>query len=286
MFSEIHIRRPKGAMISVSRLNTDPWPDMVYVPTVLGKSEMKGLPADTQIWRRPDRLLVMSILGRKHLPACRALISFIRAHANLDRISESGFEATKALQIHPNGVALHTKKNPGVTPIDKTSLLKIWPKKTVQIAYDKARLPREVLESIRENICGILPLKCEFVEIHLHDLVHLRREGKYDFAISSTSVDPVDPDSSTSFFFEANPSMIPSDSSSKGNFSKRIKDLRASGTGLRDGFRSLLFDAVEGGYVLPLFHASTFVIGRSYIDFSLTAPAIGNPDFQDLRRRP
>lgn len=286
MFSEIHIRRPKGSLISVDRLNSDPWPDIVYVPSVLAKTEMSGLPADTQVWQRRDRMLVMSILGRNHLSACRTLIGFVRANANLNRIAESGYEATRALQIHPKGVVLHSEKDPGVNAVDKTTLLKVWPKKTVEIAYDKSRIPREILDSIRENICGALPLKCEFVEISLRDLARFRKEGKYDFAITATNVDPVDSLTSTSYFFEASPSMIPSDKSAKGNFAKRIKDLRTSGKGLQEGFRALLFDAVEGGYVLPLFHTSTFVVGRSYIDFSLAETAVGNPDFQDMRRRP
>ncbi|MBX3022674.1 MAG: hypothetical protein KF799_13460 [Bdellovibrionales bacterium] len=286
MFQEIRIRRPPpGKLISGGALREDPWPDFIQVPTIVTKSDVAALPPGSQIWSsNHDRTISLSIIDRKRLLPIRTLLGFIKSNADLSLIGAGAHNAPLATQLPAKGLVLYSRKDPAIVNVDRAAFLKVWDKKTVSIAYDESRIPQEVLEGLKNSVCSVLPVKCVLERISLRDLKRLRRDGGYDLVISSMGADPTDIDGAIFQYFERDQPFIPSDNSAQGNFVARIQKLRQSEIGLIEGYQKLLSDAVELNYVLPIFRSSTTLMGRPYMDFSRSA--IGNFDFEDMRRRP
>jgi hypothetical protein len=273
IIDRVHLRRPAKS-ITASTLTEDAWPDFISSPIVLLKNDLLKLPPKASIWRRTnDRLLSLSHAG-KDLSATRLLFGYLKAHAPLKKFSELIDGGTFATQIYASGLILHSEKEPGDHSVPKADLVKAWPSGVVSIAYDPKRLPPPLVSILKTDICAaLLPLRCEFHAVDVKDLAKIRRSNEYNIYVGSVGVDSINLDGGLSYYFELNPSMIPSDSSAKGNFIARLKAARMSPGDHVELFREILFDAVEGNYVLPLAHYSTTLIGRSKIDLS-QAPAV------------
>jgi hypothetical protein len=279
------LRKPKE-IISVRTLLDDQWPDLVNFPNLILEKDVDQLPHDFSTWRRAnDRLLALSHAG-KNLPAIRALFNFLRAKAPLEKVTQLIAGGHLAKQIYSKGLILHSENDPQLNHLNDEQLKSLWPTGRVSLAYDPSRIPSPVIETFKADICSTLPLKCEFHSIQGQSLADIRRKGLYDVILGSVGVDSINLDGALSYYFELNPSMIPSDQSEKGNFIERLKKARQSGnTDLVPVYRQILFDAVEGGYVLPLAHYSTTFIGRPRIDFSKVPPVFETVPFSMIKIR-
>lgn len=286
MFSEVRLRQPKS-MISPETLSTDPWPDLVNIPSILAKKQIESFATPMNIWRRNlDRVIALSPMSSESLARTRLLIGYWRAHANLRLVSEAVAFGVFADQIFPSGSVLHLPEIRNNSSPSSAEIIAKIGARPVTIAYSDNRMPKEVLAALENHICGVLPVKYELIPINIKDLTGLRTGGSYDFYFGGLGVDTINLDASLSYYFESHPPPVPSDSSREGNFRKRIKELRMDQDKAKsENYLEIMRDVIELNYILPIAHSSTIVIGRAHLDFQLIPSNFETVPFGMIRHK-
>lgn len=285
MFERINMRRGVSD-VNATTLTTDSWPDMVTIPLAMLKSEAAKLPSGTNIWRRNnDRLVNFSPTGRDGLAATRSVLAFIQSHTKISDISDLVDHGYYADQIYAKGLILHSDQKFDRSSPSREELKKIWGSKPLLIGYARGRLHEEVRLALEKMICAVIPFPCEFHPLEVRDLTAARREKKFHLILGGVGVDSINLDGGLSYYFEMNPPIIPSDDSAVGNFVQRLKEIRKLPGSPTDSYRRLLFDVVNGFYFLPVFHCSTTVIAREFVDMSLAPTTFETVLFELIQRK-
>lgn len=269
MFDTVIVRRPK-APVSVRTLKDDTWPMVINIPSFALKKDVALLGPMPTSWRRHlDGLISLRFAGRSDVREFRTLIQYLRTHGDFKALSEIVEFAVPADQVYPKGQQLYSSTPPKIEKNSMDDLKKSWKHKDVKILYAPDRIPNEMIKAVERSLCRTLPFPCVFIETKIQEIENQRQAGVADLVLAGVGVDAINFDGALSYYFETEPNIIPSDDSMKGNFKRRMHEIRTSKVSDPiPAYRDLMKEVIETHSILPLFHVSTTFLGKSSVDLS------------------
>jgi MarR-like DNA-binding transcriptional regulator SgrR of sgrS sRNA len=192
------------------------------------------------------------------------LMQRMNAKALGDAVMDGMSGYTTAAQFFPRGYTLWDSaksKGKDVSSIPKMKTVRIIVPENYKTLKMEERLPK-IIQTIAEA-------KVDLEYVPLSDLND--RMKKQDYDILATGIAVADPnfEGAVSFFIERDPPFIPSNSAPN-NYSTRVKQARELDKNeLRaKAMRQIINDSQAAGYVVPLFHFSSFSVAKQEIDLS------------------
>jgi hypothetical protein len=185
-----------------------------------------------------------------------------------------------ARQIFPRGYPLYDPQfSCGESKVEIPLRFRTKP---AEILISPERIHFDVKKKIDDLMFQATGIKPRFREVPLETLSKEMIRGDFDFYAGVEGLAEPDPEEALSFFLESQtPLILPI----YNTFLKQFDEARRKQNDLEKlkGMKAILKSAVCEGYVLPLFHLSTFVIGRPEFDFSQAPHSDEYIEFFNLR---
>ncbi len=272
MADEIVVRPiPQGTDLQKILLEEGAWPNLVQISSLMPEDTLRKYQEKKfENWRRPtDRAFLFQLSPRNYSQDGLNLFKFLQGHLNKGKITEglSGYNSTE--QFFPKGYALHD----GQFKIEDFSENKIparFKDRPLEILLSPERVCQSLIENIKNSIREVTGHEPRILTINMAEYPTRFLSGNFDFYAGTVGIADPSPEGLMSFYFENEVKIIPPVQS---NFIKRLDDARKLPMEKRLAImRTLLSEAVNGGYAIPFFHLSTVGWARKGIDLSQIPP--------------
>ena len=279
---EIAVKIPEPGYDHQRILLQDLWPNLAQTFSTLPKdADAKYKAEKFSIWTHSlDRLYLLSAsksLAENHR---QALLQFLDKKLSRSSITQNLSGFTIADQVIPAGYPLH---DPTYQPYQEfVDLPKEFKKRAVEILCPGSKLDAQQVQNVKSSLTEALGIEPHLQCIPLGEAGPRMAKGDYDLFMGSYGIADPDSEGLMSFYFEGDARAIPA---AGNNFINRLDHARKeqNQTKRLNLMRTILSDAKNEGYILPLFHLSTVGIARPEIDLSQIPKTDESPTFSKIR---
>lgn len=260
------IRTPVPGADQVQQFQNDDWVNLISGSSLMKASTKKDLEASgVKFWERSlDKVFSLYPSKRFLKSGGASTIKYISSHLDFGDLTSTLSGLTKAEQFFPRGYELWSTAGPHLklqgTFSHNQKLKIIIPETGYVIAI------KEALQKALNRIPGI---SVELESVKLPDLNERMKKGDYDLLGTGLAVADPNFEGAMSFFFERSPAFI-SSTEAPFDFDDQVRKARELTTSKEraSAMRSIVINAQEAGYVLPLFHFSSMAMAKNGVDLS------------------
>jgi MarR-like DNA-binding transcriptional regulator SgrR of sgrS sRNA len=285
MAERLVIRAPLVGQDPQTALFSDPWPNLIASHSLMSLSLNESLKNDhLKIWPRSyDRFYLLTAYnGRMKSPEGFAFFRYLQSHLDSKDIPDglTGYSPTN--QMFPRGSILHSDMTQRAG--EPVALPQGFRGKALHVLISPERVSPKLRDNFARALARVTGATPVFNEVPINQLAAVVKTGDFDFYLGSVGVTDPNYEGTLSYFFELNPTLIPS-AGGQEDFAQRTVNLRLEkDDGKRLGLaREILQDVIRYGHIVPLFHCSTVVIARPEIDLSAVPTTDETISFSKVR---
>ncbi|MGK5085377.1 ABC transporter substrate-binding protein [Bdellovibrionota bacterium FG-1] len=280
---------PEGSDQTV--LLYDPWPNLIETSSLINTDVLQKYKADGfSLWERPiDKVFLLFLARKRANPDHFSLLRFLRSKLNRQTLTSNLTGFSLGDQIFPMGYALHDSHDSDVSkaqfPTDPVALPEYFKHHPIEVMASQGRITPQLKENLRQSLLAATGIEPKFTWIQKQDAGKHKRAGDFDVYVAMMGLADPDPEGVMSYYFEGETPVVPS--SKEDDFVARLDHARKDSDPQEriQLMRNIATDAVRKGHVLPLFHLSTFGVGRPELDFSQVPTSEESVTFSKIRFR-
>ena len=281
----IIVRKPKGDYDHQRVLLTDDWANVTQTHSLMPQSLMDQYRSGGfSTWTRPrDRVYILTPSKSVLEKGQQDLLRFIDSKLDRKILEKNLAGFSIADQIFPHGYQLYDPDYKRTT--GSVTLPAEFKARPIKILAPGGQSSAIHIQNIQAAITAATGIAATVEFIPMDAASARRKKGDYDLYMESVGLADPDPEGLMSYYFEGGTAVIPS---TDGTFLKRLDAARALTDEKKrlQAMRSILTDAKNGGFVLPIYQMSTIGIGRAGVDLSKVAETDESVPFSKIRFSP